>query len=179
MTRRTFFTFTAAASAAAQEILRLPPPKANARIPYGKDPDQFGDLWLPKGPGPHTTVLFIHGGFWRNAFSLDHAGHLCAALARAGAAAWNIEYRRLGDPGGGWMGTFNDVLQAAEYLPRLAQQHNLDLERLVGAGHSAGGQLLLWLAVQRVANLRGVVPLAAITDLRRAWALQMDGGVVG
>jgi acetyl esterase/lipase len=100
-------------------------------------------------------------------------------LARAGAAVWNIEYRRLGGPGGGWPGTFDDVLRAAEYLPRLGPRYNLDLERLIVAGHSAGGQLALWLAAQRALDLRGVVPLAAITDLRRAWASQMDDGVVG
>ena len=179
MTRRTFLGAAAASSARGQDILRLPPPTANARIPYGKDSAQFGDLWRPLGAGPHPTVLFIHGGYWRNAFSLEHVGHACSALARAGAAVWNIEYRRLGDPGGGWPGTFDDVLRGAEYLPRLGPRYNLDLERLIVAGHSAGGQLALWLAAQRALDLRGVVPLAAITDLRRAWALQMDDGVVG
>lgn len=161
-----------------QEILRLPPSKANARIHYGKDQSQFGDIWVPKAPGPHPTVLVVHGGFWRNVFNLDYTSHMCEALARAGAAAWNIEYRRLGDPGGGWTGTFDDMVRAAEHLPQLAQRYNLDMNRLVGAGHAAGGHLMLWLAAQRVADLRGVVGLAAISDLKRAFALQIDGGVV-
>jgi len=55
----------------AQDILTLPPPKANARIPYGKEAPQFGALYVPKGPAPHPTVLFIHGGYWNNAHSLD------------------------------------------------------------------------------------------------------------
>ncbi|HUA18864.1 MAG TPA: prolyl oligopeptidase family serine peptidase [Bryobacteraceae bacterium] len=178
MTRRMFLGVTAAVSAMGQEILQRPPAKANARVPYGKDPSQFGDIWLPKEAGPHPTVLVIHGGFWRSAFNLDYTSHMCEALARAGAAAWNIEYRRIGDPGGGWMGTFDDMVHAAEYLPRLAQRYNLDLDRLVGAGHSAGGHLILWLAAQRVADLRGVAALAAISDLTRAFTLQLDGGVV-
>ena len=70
------------------------------------------------------------------------------------------------------------MVRAAEYLPQLAQRYNLDLNRLVGAGHAAGGHLILWLAAQRVADLRGVVGLAAISDLKRAFALQIDGGVV-
>ncbi len=131
-----------------------------------------------KGSGPHPTVLVIHGGFWRSAFNLDYTSHLCAALAHAGAAAWNIEYRRIGDPGGGWMGTFDDMVRAAEYVPRLGPRYNLDLNRLIGVGHSAGGQLILWLAAQRVADLRGVAALAAISDLARAFALQLGGGVV-
>jgi len=163
---------------AAQDILTLAPPKANARIPYGKDPLQFGDLRLPSGPGPHPLVIFVHGGFWRNAYSLDHAGHLCAALTRAGAATWSIEYRRIGDPGGGWPGTLDDVLHGAEHVKRIALHYQLDLKRIVASGHSAGGQLVLWLAAQMAVDVRGVIPLAGVTDLRRAWAMQLSGGVV-
>ena len=173
-----FLGASAAASVAAQEILTLPPPKADARISYGKDPLQFADLRLPAGPGPHPVVIFIHGGFWRAAYNLDHAGHLCTALARAGAATWSIEYRRIGDPGGGWPGTLEDVLHASEHLVRIAPRYGLDLKRIVASGHSAGGQLVLWLAAQMAVDLRGVAPLAAVSDLRRAWALQLSGGVV-
>jgi pimeloyl-ACP methyl ester carboxylesterase len=125
------------------------------------------------------VVLFIHGEFWRNTSSLDYTAPACAALARAGAAAWNLEFRRLGDPGGNWAGMSDDIIRGAQKLVSLQARYNLDLRRTVAAGHSAGGQLALWLAAQRVVDLRGVVPLAAISDLRRAWALQLDGGVVG
>jgi pimeloyl-ACP methyl ester carboxylesterase len=60
----------------------------------------------------------------------------------------------------------------------LQARYNLDLTRLVAVGPSLGGQLALWLAAQRVVDLRGVAGLAAISDLRRAWTLQLDGGVV-
>ncbi len=183
MTRRAFLSTAASAAAAvpafAQDILNLPPPKATARVPYGKAPQQFGDIFVPHGSGPHPAVIFIHGGFWRNTYSLDHAAHLCAALARAGAAVWSLEYRRIGDPGGNWAGMSEDIVRGGERLAALAGQYNLDLRRAVAAGHSAGGQLALWLAAQQVADLRGVVPLAAISDLRRAYALQLDSGVVG
>jgi acetyl esterase/lipase len=148
-------------------------------VTYGKAPQQFGDFFLPKGPGPHPAVIFIHGGFWRNSYNLDHAGHVCAALARAGAAVWSLEYRRLGDPGGDWAGMSEDIVHGAQRLVPLANQYNLDLKRVIAAGHSSGGHLALWLAAQQVVDLRGVVPLAAISDLRRAYALQLDGGVVG
>jgi acetyl esterase/lipase len=124
-------------------------------------------------------VIFIHGGFWRNSYSLDHASPLCAALARAGAAVWSLEYRRLGDPGGDWAGMSDDIIRGAQYLAPLASRYNLDLKRVIATGHSAGGQLALWLAAQQAVDLRGVVPLAAVSDLRRAYALQLDGGVVG
>jgi acetyl esterase/lipase len=171
-------SIAAGVSAMSQDILQLPPPKADARIPYGKDSLQFGDLRLPAGKGPHPTLIFVHGGFWRSAYNLDHAGRACAALAKAGIATWSLEYRRIGNPGGGWPGTLDDVLHGAEYLTRIAPRYNLDLGRLLGAGHSAGGQLILWLAAQRAVDLRGVVPLAAVTDLSRAYAEQLGGGVV-
>src|SRR5579863_3087604 len=133
VTRRMFLAVAASASAMSQEILQLPPPKADARIPYGKDPSQFGELRLPAGKGPHPTVLFIHGGFWRNAYNLGHAGHLCAALAKAGAATWNIEYRRIGDPGGGWPGTLDDVLHGAEHIKVVARRYPMDLRRMVAS----------------------------------------------
>lgn len=179
MTRRTFLSLAAGAPLMSQDILRLPPPRPDARIAYGKDPLQFAELRLPGGPGPHPAVIFIHGGFWRAEYNLDHAGHLCAALAKAGAATWSLEYRRIGNPGGGWPGTMDDVLHGAEHLKRIAPRYNLDLKRLVAAGHSAGGQLVLWLAAQLAVDLRGVVPMAAVSDLRRAYALQLGGGVVG
>jgi acetyl esterase/lipase len=178
VTRRVFLA-AAAAPVLAQDILTLKPPKANARIPYGKAPQQFGDIFLPQGPGPHQAVIFIHGGFWLNAYSLDHTAHLCAALARAGAVVWSLEYRRLGDPGGDWAGMSEDVIQGAKHLVTVATQYNLDLRRVVASGHSAGGQLALWLAAQQAVDLRGVIPLAAVSDLRRAYAMQMNGGVVG
>jgi acetyl esterase/lipase len=179
VTRRQFLALAAVPPAIAQDILAFAPPKPNARIPYGKEASQFGDLYLPKGPPPHPVVLFIHGEFWRNTSSVDDTAPVCAALAGAGAAAWNLEFRRLGDPGGNWAGMSDDIIRGAQKLVSLQARYNLDLTRTVAAGHSAGGQLALWLAAQRVIDLRGVVPLAGISDLRRAWALQLDGGVVG
>ena len=178
MTRRAFLA-AASVPAFAQQHRSLTPPKANARIPYGKAPQQFGEIFLPHGAGPHPAVIFIHGGFWRNTTNLDQADPLCAALAGAGAAVWNLEYRRLGDPGGDWSGMSDDIIRGAQHLVPIATRYNLDLKRVIAAGHSAGGQLALWLGAQQAVDLRGLVPLAPISDLRQAYALQLSGGVVG
>ena len=163
-------------------ILDLPPPPADARIAYGDAPQQFGDLRLPKNAAPQSqpfpVAIVIHGGYWRSAYNLEHIGHLCAALTRAGVATWSLEYRRIGDPGGGWPAAGEDVLLGAEYLPVLARRYPLDLTRVVAIGHSAGGQLALWLAAQHKIPLRGVVSLAGVADLRRAWELSLSRGVV-
>ena len=173
-----------------REILELPAPGADARLSYGPDPFHFGDLRLPAGPGPHPAVVVIHGGFWRARYGLEYFGHACAALATQGFATWNVEYRRIGNPGGGWPGTFQDVALATGYLREIGPTHNLDLERVVTLGHSAGGHLAFWLAGRHPIPpgdplhggeplpLRGAISLAGVVDLRRAWHLRLSEDVV-
>lgn len=161
-----------------REILDLAPPAADQRIPYGSGEQQFGELRLPRGRGPHPLLISIHGGFWRSAFNLGHMGHLCAALAERGVASWNVEYRRLGQEGGGWPGTAQDVAQGAAYIERLAQDYPVDTSRVIVAGYSAGGQLALWLAAHNKTKFRAAVSLAGVIDLQRAWELNLSDGVV-
>jgi acetyl esterase/lipase len=170
-----------------QEILALDAPPADARVAYGPAPQQFGELWVPRGPGPHPVAVVIHGGCWSAPYGEDHIRPVCAALARAGVAAWCLEYRRLGDDGGGWPGTFEDVARGADYLREIAPTRGLDLRRVVAVGHSAGGHLALWLAGRArlpeadplrgkaPLTLRGVVGLAPIPDLARAAADHVCG----
>jgi acetyl esterase/lipase len=159
-------------------ILTLPPPPADARVTYGADPNQFGDLRLPKGKGPFPLVMNIHGGFWRARYDLAHAGHLCAALTAKGIATWNVEYRRVGNPGGGWPGTFEDVRSAYRFLPELRKRYSLDASKVVVMGHSAGAQLALCLAAHD-ASLKKVLSLAGVVDLQQAWELHLSGNAVG
>ena len=113
---------------------------------YGDSPEQFATLAVPATPGPHPVVVLIHGGFWRAAYGLDLMEPLAADLVRRGYAAWNIEYRRVGQPGGGWPGTLEDVAAAIDKLADLADDADLDLTRVSVVGHSAGGHLALWAA---------------------------------
>lgn len=148
------------------DILALPAASKGERIAYGPAKKQFGDLRLPAGAGPHPVVVLLHGGCWQAEYDLEYFAHLADVLAREGIATWSLEYRGLGDDGGGWPGTFDDVAAGAAYLRVLAKTHPLDLDRVVFAGHSAGGQLALYLAAKRPVATRGVVGLAAIVDLR-------------
>lgn len=159
------------------DILSLQPPPADVRIPYGSDSLQFGDLRSPKGKGPYPVVMNIHGGFWRKKYNLAHAGHLCAALTAKGCVTWNLEYRRVGDPGGGWPGTFSDIRDGYRFLTQLAKQASLDLTRVVVMGHSAGGQLALCLAAHE-SSVQRAVSLAGVVDLRRAWELHLSTNAV-
>ena len=89
---------------ASEHILTDTPPPADSRQRYGNDEQHYGDLRLPKGAGPFPAALFVHGGFWRARYDLSHAGFICAALTKAGLVTWNLEYRRVGNRGGGWPG---------------------------------------------------------------------------
>jgi acetyl esterase/lipase len=155
------------------------PLRLNAsRIAYGTDSLQFGELRLPAGRGPFPVAIVIHGGCYLSRYAnLRNIAALAEALTDAGIATWNVEYRRYDHPGGGWPGTFTDVADAADYVRTLARLHPLDLSRVITTGHSAGGQLALWLASRKQLaagttlyranplDVRGVVALGPITDM--------------
>ena len=159
------------------EILTLPPPKADTRLSYGTDPNQFGDLRLPTTKPPFPLAMNIHGGFWRAKYDLAHAGHLCAALTAKGIATWNVEYRRVGNPGGGWPSTFEDIRNAYRYVPQIATRYNIDSTKILVMGHSAGGQLALCLGAHEP-SLKRVVSLAGVVDLQQAWEQHLSDNAV-
>jgi acetyl esterase/lipase len=162
-----------------EAILEQKPPEPDLRFPYGQDPNQFVDVRIPAGKSPHPIVFFIHGGYWRAKYDLTYAGHLCHALKKIGIATWNIEYRRVGNPGGGWPRTFEDVRSAYRALRDHKNDSiaRLDLKRLCVAGHSAGGHLALCLAAFERSVTR-VLSLAGVLDLRRAWDLHLSNDAV-
>lgn len=174
---------TARFEVAYDEVAKLAPATNGERMSYAREsPHQFGMLRVPSGKGPHPVVALVHGGCWLAEYDYMHVESAAAAICAHGAAVWSIEYRRLGQAGGGWPGTFRDVARGLDHLRALATRHRLDLGRVVAVGHSAGGHLALWLAARPrlarssdafVANplaVAGVVSLAGIADLR-AYAL--------
>jgi len=160
------------------ELSGMPLPAAGERITYGKGPQQFGELRVPKGDGPFPVMIVIHGGCWQNEFDYVYMTRLAGWLTEHGVATWTIEYRRLGDAGGGWPGTFLDLADGADALRGMAKAH-LDLKRVYATGHSAGGHLALWLASrgklpksselyrENPVAIQGVLGLAAITNLEK------------
>jgi acetyl esterase/lipase len=160
------------------DVLKLPVDSATVRLPYGADALQFGDLRLPEGKGPHKIVVIIHGGCWVSAIAgLTLMDAMATQLTRDGYATWNLEYRRIGDPGGAWPNTFLDVSKGINFLRSIAAEYQLDLDHIVVTGHSAGGHLALWQALQHQLPpsseiylkdplpVSGVVSLAGIVDL--------------
>lgn len=115
-------------------------------VPYGNEESQFGEITTPAKAGPHPVVVLVHGGFWKAMFAADLMEPLRDDLVQRGYAVWNIEYRRVGEPGGGWPGTLDDVAAAVDHLAVMASEYDLDLDQVAVVGHSAGGQLAIWTA---------------------------------
>ena len=175
-------------------------PRSRSIVAYGPLPDQVGDLYLPDTTCP-PVVCLLHGGFWRLPYGRDHIAPIAADLAARGFAVWNLEYRRVGSPGGGWPGTLQDVGSGIDYLATLAADgHDLDLARVAAVGHSAGGHLALWSALQGTQGSNGggspencqplrsyqpqkvriaaAVGLAPVADLTLAYELRCGNGAV-
>ena len=119
-------------------------PEPDAVIRYGTEPLQSGELRVPKGLGPHPVAIVIHGGCWLSRLGGTGMQAFSESLRQRGIATWDIDYRRVGHEGGGWPGTFQDIKAGVDYLPRLAKDHKLDLDRVIVVGHSAGAHLALW-----------------------------------
>lgn len=168
------------------------------RYQYGPDPSQWGELFLPDIPAGERrrgVVVVIHGGYWRSQYGAELGEPLARDLADHGMAAWNLEYRRAGN-GGGWPGTFDDVLAGIDKLAALAGPHALDLSKVVALGHSAGGHLAVWAAgrdklarlgpaegaqlIDRNDGVRltGVVSQSGVLNLAEAERLGLSNGAV-
>jgi acetyl esterase/lipase len=153
-----------------REYIELPALEPDGRERYGAGPMHAVEFFMPGFAGPHPWVLAVHGGFWRNQRTSGHMSRLCRALAGEGMACCSISYRRVGDEGGGWPNTFQDVLAAADFLQGRAGT-------VVAVGVSAGGHLLLRLAAER-AWLAGAVALAPVADLAGARERNLGDGAV-
>jgi acetyl esterase/lipase len=155
-----------------RDVTSIPPIGATRRIAYGSDGNQFIDLFEPQATPRSEIVMMIHGGFWRAKYDLHHASHLCSALAREGFTVANVEYRRVGNAGGGWPGSFHDIQNACTTTHELLAD-----APLVVCGHSAGGHLALLLGSENRA-LAGVVALAPVAVLREAYDLPLSNDAV-
>jgi acetyl esterase/lipase len=150
------------------QVLALPSRAPDRELTYGDAPSQRVLVWYAEGNrGRAPVVVLLHGGCWLAQYGVEHVAPLATALAASGYAVWAPEYRRVGEAGGGWPGTFDDIRAAIDFL-RETDDPLLDSSRTVLVGHSAGGHLALWAgATGAGAPLvpRGVIGLAAITDL--------------
>lgn len=166
------------------DYLALSGPAPSATIAYGSAPSQFAELFRPVGKGPFPVVVLVHGGCWTVQYGgIRQMHNVAGALAARGIAVWNVEYRRADEPGGGYPGTYQDMNAALDKLASEAARYQLDTTRIVAMGHSAGGQLVQWMAgrskiaatsplfQRRPLPLPIIISLGGLADLRREKAL--------
>jgi acetyl esterase/lipase len=161
------------------DYLALSGPPPTATIAYGSAPSQFAELFRPGGAGPFPVVVLVHGGCWTVEYGgISQMRNVAGALAARGIAVWNVEYRRVDEEGGGYPGTYLDINAALDKLGTEAAAHQLDTSRIVALGHSAGGQLVQWIAGRskipassplfqpRPLAVSEVISLGGLADLR-------------
>jgi acetyl esterase/lipase len=159
-----------------QDLGSLKSRAPDRRVSYGEDSSQFGELRLPAGSGPHPVVVLIHGGCFKAAYATTRdLAPMGDVLKDGGIATWNVEYRRLGQSGGGWPGTYLDIGRAVDHLRALAREYPLDLSRVVVVGHSAGGHLAMWAAAR--SRLPAASPLYATDPLPVRGVIDLAGPV--
>ncbi len=157
------------------DVMTRPAEGPDAVLRYAAHEDGLVDVHLPPGPlRPSPLVVYVHGGFWRQAFDRRHARPLADALALQGYVVAVPEYRRVGGAGG-WPTTGDDVDAALGALPELLAGIGVQTTTTTLVGHSAGGHLVLWLANQPHPVDR-VVALAPVALLREAAAHGMGSG---
>ncbi|MEC7517611.1 MAG: alpha/beta hydrolase [Pseudomonadota bacterium] len=139
------------------DVLQLPVNEVAQTLAYGSSP--LNTVVNIKGSDSSLgAVTLIHGGCWSNAYDRNHTLPMAEALSTMGYDVWVPEYRRVGDEGGGWPGSLEDIIAVVEFVTdKTGQQPIL-------VGHSAGGHLALR-AAQKGLAINGVVGLAPITDL--------------
>lgn len=157
-----------------RDLLAQERPIPTRTIALGEAETDKVDLWLPETPGPHPVVVMVHGGCWQKSIADRTLMNYAAEdLRQRGLAVWNIEYRGVDEPGGGYPGTYLDVARATDALRDHAAEHALDLSRIAGMGHSAGGHLVTWLATR--GGLPAESPLAGGDPITFAGVINTGG----
>ncbi|WP_293367349.1 alpha/beta hydrolase [Phenylobacterium sp.] len=167
-------TMAAAEPASIDAYMSQPRHLADDVVHYGPAPSQVAELFLPKTRDPHPVVILLHGGcFLKQYEGFAQTSAIAADLAGHGYAVWNVEYRKLGEAGAGYPGTFQDVATAIDRLREEAPKHDLDLSRVIAIGHSAGGHLALWAAAR--SRIPATSPLHAAHPLKIGAVISLAG----
>ena len=128
-----------AAAAANMRVLR--------DIPYGADPRQRMDIYLPRQPGPRDlpVLLFMHGGGWTLG-TKDWNGFMASPLVELPAIFVSVGYRLI--PSVSFPAPVLDCVAALRWIADHIGEHGGSPRRLFVGGHSAGGQIAALMALR-------------------------------
>lgn len=149
-------------------------------LPYGRDPKQKLDLYLPASSGTGRPVfIFIHGGGFREG-DRAHYGYVAGPLAARGVLTVVASYRLLPHR---YPDQLNDTYDLVAWVFHKIVTYGGDPRRIYVGGHSAGAILSALVAVttdwrQRMSLpadiVRGCAPISGPYDLRTAGGFVND-----
>lgn len=123
----------------------LPPmERVDRDVPYGDHHQQCLDVFVPPGPGPFGTLVYVHGGGWVTGDKSNFEWP-CRALASAGVVVFSVNYRW--SPEAGFREQVRDVAAAVSFARSHAPHLGADPDAVFLAGDSAGAHLVAWLHV--------------------------------
>lgn len=156
------------------------------------------DAYLPaaaESGAKRAAVVLIHGGGWQGGDrSAESCVKLSQALAEAGIAAFNIDYRlvKKSSDGASWVNQYpasiDDCRRAVRWVRSHADQYNLKTDKLGAAGDSAGGHLVSMLGTTDAppestepgtpsSRVQAVVDIYGPTDLTRDFSKMVIGPI--
>jgi arylformamidase len=113
-------------------------------VPYGKEPRQRLDIYLPKqAAAPMPVLVFAHGGGWQVGNKSQHI-EKGAKYAESGVIFVSINYRLA--PETKHPEQIRDLASAFAWVKHHATEIGADPNRIFLMGHSAGAQLVDLLA---------------------------------
>lgn len=142
-------------------------------------------LFLPDSVanGPQRPVIvYFHGGSWSEG-KPDWFFDACKAQAKKGWVACAVEYRTYGRHGTLPFEAVKDARSAIRWIRQHAAEYNIDINRVIASGNSAGGHLVLCTALAdqwnektddlHISPVPNVLLVNAgvydLTDYRTAW----------
>lgn len=178
------FVFAKGDQASAAIQARHVPPGIAERldIAYGDEADERLDVFhRADASGPQPTVVWVHGGGFVAGSKEAVAGYL-KVLASKGYTVVNVEYSR--GHGTAYPKPVEQANAALAYVQAHADQFNIDPERIVLGGDSAGAQIAAQTALLvtdadyaarveipatlEASRLRGVILVSGAFDLQAA-----------
>jgi acetyl esterase/lipase len=151
---------------------------------YGSHEDQFGHLYRPADEIDRPVLIVIHGDSKDDHTPGSYATKVIVEKFKtSGAAIWDLEYRRMNAYGDNtkapWPAVFEDIGAGIDYLRTIAKTQHLDLDRILVAGPSAGGNFAAWAASRKSTShsndLRCEDPLIPTRIVSIAGLLGEDG----
>lgn len=136
---------------------------------YGKHDKQFGDLYVPISDEPVPIIVVIHGGYWKDKNTLDiYPTKSIVDEYKNDYAIWNLEYRGIPENGSiDLQEILSDIKSGFEYILNLTE-YNLDLNKVLLIGHSAGGHLMTWLLGEELAiTPKKAICVSGVLDLNQ------------